>query len=738
MLLSLVVRDYHPPSHVKIVFSLPPPPAPHFILPSIERLCAHGHLHTHPQLGVYHQGAIRLVKCSSNYSQNFERIDLHDPDNLRKLRASVRLGVWFHFSKFYILLMPFYCGVNTATIPLSYVCGGTSGFVLMWAVFRELLFLRSARWGSGHGDDIPRGDFASCSYHRSHSRPSARSNLLLPPPTQVVHEKYIGHRSVVSAATIFLLSILSSLIFTRGMAWIQVVWNWRLFGDEDVLLLISFFSWLAVLAAVHALFVFHTLKTEVAGGAAPAGDDERMPCVGGMDEEGANVVDANVGGGTPAKIMGSIVGRPSSRSDGADGGTMRRSASCGAMRRNSSYSSFVFDPWTRFNEKEGRCQFADHPDLDGDSSTKDSTDPTLSGPLVFCEGDLRRRPSTAPPLMTKNAVDVDQGGDFGFFIETPAVVADDGDLALDVDEDDIDNPYALSRNDAGDEGESINPATAYPVIKPDVSTSDKCLAKKTTTSEKNRRPACCRYACCDVFVWNTPEYQRSSRLWKFMCWIKIIVIAISYLICLYFTAVSIGATSQINKTRALLPSVHEALYSFMNEGPVCAFDNRGQESNITTFPDKDAAHDAGFLILHCGACGACSSWKNLIIQHSTRLTINEHASRCAKDALFGGGEDAITECLMKPEIGFGEDCAICWMEDIVCTVEKCSLIFLQSQMINNVGNFAVGPHDITSATCEEAHCEVGLFVPCVGATRRRMNIGECPYGCATFLTCLLR
>lgn len=97
-----------------------------------------------------------MVKCSSNYSQNFERIDLHDPSNLRKLRVNVRLGVWFHFSKFYLLLMPFYCGVHRVTIPLSYVCGGTSGFVLMWAVFCELLVHRLARWGSGHDDDPAR------------------------------------------------------------------------------------------------------------------------------------------------------------------------------------------------------------------------------------------------------------------------------------------------------------------------------------------------------------------------------------------------------------------------------------------------------------------------------------------------------------------------------------------------------------------------------------------------------
>lgn len=573
---------------------------------------------------------------------------------------------------------------------------------------------------------IPHDDFhssllANIFYHHSHPRSIARSPFSSFYP-QVVHEKYIRHRNVVSATTIVLLSILSSLVFTRGVAWIQVVWNWHLSDNEDVLLLVSFFAWLAVLAAVHALFVFHTLKIEVASGAAPGGDDERRPSVGGGDHVGANAVDANKDGGTPAKITKKIISRPSSILDGGDGATMRRSSSCGAMRRNSSYSSFVFDPWAHFKEKEGKCQFSEHPDLDDD--TKDSTEPTLLGPLdiFMSKGEQRRRPSTAPPLMMNSDVVVDQGGDFGFYIETSAKVADDGDLA-----DDIDSVYASRRNDDGDEGDSINPATAYLVIKPNLSTSDECLAKEKMTSEKYRRPACCQYACCDVFVWNTPEYQQSSNLWKVMCWIKIIVITISYLICLYFTAVSIGATSQITNTKALLPSVHVALYSFMNEGPVCAFDNRGPESNITTFPGKDVAHEAGFLIVHCGACGACSSWQNLIIQHITRLTINEHALGCAKDALFGGGEDAITDCLMKPEIGFGEDCAICWMEDIVCTTENCALIFLQSQMINNVGNFAVGPHDITSATCEEAHCEVGQFVPCSGATRRRMNIGGCRY-----------
>ena len=95
------------------------------------------------QIGVYHEGKIRLVKCSSPYSQQFEHINLSSSQEedeskanyTRKLKWNVRLGVWFHFSKFYIILMPFYCGVQKITIPLSMICGSLFGCILMWAVF---------------------------------------------------------------------------------------------------------------------------------------------------------------------------------------------------------------------------------------------------------------------------------------------------------------------------------------------------------------------------------------------------------------------------------------------------------------------------------------------------------------------------------------------------------------------------------------------------------------------------
>ncbi len=87
------------------------------------------------QIGVYHQRSIHLVKCSSNYSKHAENIDITNEDHLANLRTSVRVGVCFHFAKFYIILMPFYCGVQAITVPLSITIGVGSGFILICSVF---------------------------------------------------------------------------------------------------------------------------------------------------------------------------------------------------------------------------------------------------------------------------------------------------------------------------------------------------------------------------------------------------------------------------------------------------------------------------------------------------------------------------------------------------------------------------------------------------------------------------
>jgi len=552
-------------------------------------------------IGVYHQGAIRLAKCSSNLSIHFMNIDLTTTQSITKLRHHVLLGVSFHFAKFYILLLPFYCGVRPITIPFSIITGSITGFVLMWCIF-------------------------------------------------LVHERNRNRRNIVAFFVIFICSVMSSLLFVRGMAWIQVIWGLTLMEDENAILVTSFFGWLVFMMGVHALFVWHTLRMErrykMMEEKCEGGDD--VVGVGGAeDANGNDTIDENKHSST---FEG---GEENRRKDSCDDNDARcpvdttvTSERC-KMKKTSSYDSFLFDP--RFQDGSFRG-YKEH-----------SNDTKKVG---------------MSPSRSTGAFMIDDNNNGRVIIETTPVVA------------------------------SSNA----------VSVSDEVAIDNSGSGKR-----CKRRDWCAIFMCNTPEYTKMSCFWKMIGWIKIVVIAISYLLCLYFVAVALGATRQIANTKENLPAVRRALYETQNEGPVCAFDNRGAASNITTFENKDAAHDAGFLIVHCGACGACSNWENLIIEYTTRNNMAALANKCAMRGLFGG-KDETRKCITEPAIGFTGQCAVCWTEDIVCTKKHCSYIFLQSQITNSVGNFAVGPDDITSATCEEAHCEVGQFVPCVGATRRRMNI----------------
>ena len=88
-------------------------------------------------------------------------------------------------------------------------------------------------------------------------------------------------------------------------------------------------------------------------------------------------------------------------------------------------------------------------------------------------------------------------------------------------------------------------------------------------------------------------------------------------------------------------------------------------------------------------------------------------------SILGSREDVQT--CNEESIGFTEECALCWTEDEYCARNNCMFLFLQSVFTNQMNNFNVGPDDITPATCDEALCGPE-FVPCSGATRRRMNI----------------
>jgi hypothetical protein len=498
----------------------------------------------------------------------------------------------------------------------------------------------------------------------------------------MVHKKYIHHRNVVAFSTIFILIAISSLTFVRGIAWIQVVsidvmytaiWNsmyWR-YSCQGTSLLHSQVWHLDIFEdgdALLAISFFSWLVLLISVHALflchtfKVEKKARGSDIGSIDNEHTNEATSS-----------DHVGIDESNRSSLRGGMKRRPSFVAGLPRKPSHPSQLFDPRTHF--KDGKCRFSE-------LSEFESLDGRDSMSIVTTEQQQHH-------LVEGSTVE----------IVTNGLSAGD-------------NPDAV--NCTSPMSASFEKQYEYHGNQSNHQANDILLE-----SAKRQCPA-----WCEVFICLSPEYKQSSSLWKTIAWTKIIIMTLAHLLFLYFVIVCIGATSQQDRVREKLPYVQEAVYDHMNEGVVCAFDNKGPESNITTFSNLDAAHNAGFLVLHCGACGACSTWDDLKLEWSTRDTISELANDCAKKGLFGG-HDAITECLMHPSIGWGYECATCWMEDIVCTKEHCAFIFLQSQMINSVTDFAVGPDDITSATCEEANCEAGnpgTFVDCSGATRRRMNI----------------
>ena len=226
----------------------------------------------------------------------------------------------------------------------------------------------------------------------------------------------------------------------------------------------------------------------------------------------------------------------------------------------------------------------------------------------------------------------------------------------------------------------------------------------------------CRSNCAGC-CYKDANFEKKSLCAK--VWIalfKIIAFLINCL-ALYVTIVACGATLQIQVTKSKMPFVYDAMYKYMNDGPVCAFDEKCGDLRI--FDDAASATLSNSTIAHCGACGQCSNWNDLDLEWTTRHSLAAQSQACGIKTMFSG-IDALSSCL-HTEIGFTEQCAQCWATDVYCSKAHCIFIYLQSRMTNQLGNFAVGENKITAASCEEANCEAGNpghFVRCSGATRR--------------------
>ena len=110
------------------------------------------------------------------------------------------------------------------------------------------------------------------------------------------------------------------------------------------------------------------------------------------------------------------------------------------------------------------------------------------------------------------------------------------------------------------------------------------------------------FSCCK----KGSDFKKSPPCNKFVYVVSRIIGIVLNFYALYVAIVACGATYQISNTKSKLPYVNEKLYQHMNQGPVCAFDQKG--GAIRTFSSQEEAHLENYQIAHCGPCGHCSNW----------------------------------------------------------------------------------------------------------------------------------
>jgi hypothetical protein len=539
-------------------------------------------------LGVYHS----------------ERIEYGEPvgKTTTVLGFNVRWSLFSHFFQVYFYLLPFYCGVHPATIPISAVVGCIVGIVLGKITY----------WG---------------------------------------RTRFKKKKLLIAIAFAAGLSILSAAAMAQGVYFVQTVWK-RTDPTMSYMALFwtVFVSWLAIEAIVHVA-LWRISKREF----------KRMEIRMSVREQ--------------ARLK---------------------------------YRTVLFDPDLAMKIRREATAYAD--DDDGEQSP---SEPVPADIEDLASGSSSPRPDSEAENPTANGHAKE---------ETPEGAQPDPNTTTSSNghDDPEDSVVGQAEGVLAKHRVSLESARhvdfEYEDRNPDSSNDE-----ENPTYRELLRAKLCGWCCGGRWSRNdypvAPERGCMSRTFRVIQWI---FNAVVYLGFLYLTIVNIGASFQVDTVMKQLPSTYALLYPpSYNDGPVCAFDNQGPKSNITTFATPEAAHDAGFLVLHCGECGACSTWQNLKANWVTRKDLASLSQACAKKLLFGGFEAAV-QCHLDT-IGFDYNCTGCWITDEMCARDNCVFIFLQASLVNSVGNFAVGPGTITSATCDEAMCGP-TFVPCSGATRRRMDI----------------
>ena len=152
---------------------------------------------------------------------------------------------------------------------------------------------------------------------------------------------------------------------------------------------------------------------------------------------------------------------------------------------------------------------------------------------------------------------------------------------------------------------------------------------------------------------------------------------------------------------------------------LCATYKNEESSNFTTV-DHIEAKSQDMDIVHCGACGHCSTADDIAIMKNTKETLTKTATRCAYHGLIFGAK-AVDTCLEK-NIGFTPDCASCWSANVRCTIKNCVFNCIKSTVLKEPNN-SNDKFLNSCLECDEKLCGPA-FIECAGANRRRLGIAS--------------
>lgn len=124
---------------------------------------------------------------------------------------------------------------------------------------------------------------------------------------------------------------------------------------------------------------------------------------------------------------------------------------------------------------------------------------------------------------------------------------------------------------------------------------------------------------------------------------------------------------------------------------------------LRTFPDRERALEAGYLITHGGHCGTCSSLRDFAT-YLEKPDLTSPARNCARRLTRAG----VKACFME-EVGLSERCAETWAYNALHTRRRCA-----AACIGHYGLWNVLTNDISAPNTDED----GNLNPCLACDER--------------------